>query len=165
MALFGIVLSTWYKHDIAELNNGRPLPLLLYWCNAKMHLEYDFGEQALQIAQCHTVHKRPVWAYTPAYGCLNCLCALSTKGHGKGTYQGAPLPLANICTRSPVREWHRQPVAEDNELLMEQVCCERGDAWRDMNRMLILWVQHGKIEAADAQGRWDGTQHVGRCGW
>lgn len=98
--------------------------------------------------------------HAPAYGRLDGLRALSTKGHGEGAHQGTPLPLANIRTRSPARKWRRQPATEDDELLAEQACRERGDARRDMSRMLILRAQHGKIETPDARG--EAGRHTAR---
>jgi len=119
----------------------------------KTHLEHNPREQAAHIAQRHAVHKRLARMHSPAYWRLDFLRALGAKGHREGVHQGPSLPLVDIRTRAHTRTRRRQPPAEDDELLAEQACSQRGDARRNMSRMLVFRPQHGKVDVADARGK------------
>jgi hypothetical protein len=143
MAPLCFILANRHKYDVPDLNkgpspgSGPPLTIAPAQRKTTTYLEHDFGKQASHIAQRYAVHERSSRMYTPLYGRLDALRSLGTKGHRKGSHQGIPLSLANTRTAS-AQARHRQLPAEDNKLLAEQARGERGDARRDVSRMLVF---------------------------
>lgn len=76
--------------------------------------------------------------HAPACWSLDFLRTLSAKGQREGAHQGTSLLLTNTHTRPPTRTRRGQATAEDNELLAEQARGERGDARRNMSRVLVF---------------------------
>jgi hypothetical protein len=143
MAPLCIVLSDRHKYDVPDLNkgpsHGSGPPLTTASAQRKTtYLEHDFGDQASHIAQRYAMHEWPSWMYTPVYRRLDALRSLGTKGHGKGLDQGISLPLANTRTWALAQAQRRQLPAENNKLFAEQARGERGDARRDVSRMLVF---------------------------